>query len=82
LIVENVPVAPDGPATEPPGATSNGGQAARQPPVQTDPVPVSDESVYSVMPVGPTRKDPREALDPAPSWRLAGAVDVAGAGDP
>jgi hypothetical protein len=82
VIVENVPVAPDGPATEPPGATSNGGHAVRQPPVQTDPLVGSDDSVYRVMPLGPTRNDPREALDPAPSWRLAGAVDVAGAGDP
>jgi hypothetical protein len=49
--------------------------------VQTDPVPVSDESVYSVMPLGPTRNDPREEVDPAPSWRLAGAGDVAGAAD-
>jgi hypothetical protein len=50
--------------------------------VQTDPLFGSEDSVYRVMPFGPTRNDPRDALDPAPSWRLAGAALAMGAGDP
>jgi hypothetical protein len=77
VIVEKVPVAPVGPVTEPPAATRSGGHAARQPPVQTDPVLVSDDSVYRVMPFGPTRKDPSDAPEPDVSTTLAGGVGVA-----
>lgn len=80
--VEKVPVAPAGPLTEPPGATTSAGQLVRQPPVQTDPVLVSDESVYRVSPFGPTRNEPRVALDRAPSWRLAGAAAGTADGSP